>query len=226
MNSEASRLQTHEIEIIRSDPECLKRLVKSFRLMLDFYGMILKDEQTGEIVRADNWKERYSHLNSSFHNYLRISRILKCLGEFGFAHLQVAWLDFWITEVYENKQLSNCKKSLEEFWLMTIRDDAARLERIRRIRTAKGMPQSDIDDPCDDSIIPERAPAQPQYTGVARGAAAPESDDDDEDDDDNAEEGEPVSKNLEDKLRQYEQLLVSDSDEDDDQEDGAEDAGK
>lgn len=35
----------------------------------------------GEVARADHYRARYRHLNRSFHNYLRITRILKCLGE-------------------------------------------------------------------------------------------------------------------------------------------------
>ena len=45
------------------DRKAMKRVVKSYRMMLDFYGMELVDEKTGEIERAENWKERFNHLS-------------------------------------------------------------------------------------------------------------------------------------------------------------------
>ncbi|KAH3877373.1 hypothetical protein DPMN_001236 [Dreissena polymorpha] len=32
-------------------------------MMLDFYGMQLDNDQDGTIVRADNWEDRFHHLN-------------------------------------------------------------------------------------------------------------------------------------------------------------------
>ena len=52
-------------------------------MMLHFYGMRLVDSATGKVARAEHYRGRYAHLNRSFHNYLRITRILKCLGECG-----------------------------------------------------------------------------------------------------------------------------------------------
>src|SRR5688500_14553588 len=108
MNAESQKLQFHEIEAMRADPECLARLIRSYALMLDFYGIKIKDNQTGELERGDNWKHRYAHLNSSFHNYLRITRILKCLGEFGYESWKKYFIDFFITEIWENRVLSAC----------------------------------------------------------------------------------------------------------------------
>ena len=46
--------------------------------MIDFYGIRLVDEQTGELERnPDNYRDRYRNLNVSSHNNLRISMILK-----------------------------------------------------------------------------------------------------------------------------------------------------
>mmetsp|Transcript_8879 Transcript_8879/g.15215 ORF Transcript_8879/g.15215 Transcript_8879/m.15215 type:complete len:180 (+) Transcript_8879:42-581(+) len=88
MNGLSFELQLHEAKAIRKDPECKKRVLKSYQLMLNFYGMKLVDKETGQIGRDRHWKERYRHLNSSFHNYLRITRILKSLGELGFEHFK------------------------------------------------------------------------------------------------------------------------------------------
>lgn len=40
-----------------------KRLLKSYKLMLDFYGIRLVSEETGEVKRAENWRERFENLN-------------------------------------------------------------------------------------------------------------------------------------------------------------------
>lgn len=47
MNYQSQKLQKHEIEAIKADPACLERVLKSYELMLDFYGIRLKDRQTG-----------------------------------------------------------------------------------------------------------------------------------------------------------------------------------
>lgn len=40
-----------------------KNMLKSYKLMLDFYGIRLKNEKTGEVKRALNWAERFENLN-------------------------------------------------------------------------------------------------------------------------------------------------------------------
>ena len=37
----------------------------------------------GVVERSEQWKSRYHHLSHSGHNWLRITRILKSLGELG-----------------------------------------------------------------------------------------------------------------------------------------------
>jgi hypothetical protein len=78
MNGEAQPLSKSEAQIFRTTPEIKPRIIQSYKIMLDFYGLVLLDEQTGEIARNPaTYKQRYAHLNSSFHNYLRITRIMK-----------------------------------------------------------------------------------------------------------------------------------------------------
>ncbi len=43
--------------------------MKSYKLMLDFYGMRLVDESTGELERAPNWKDRFRNLNRFLLSY-------------------------------------------------------------------------------------------------------------------------------------------------------------
>jgi len=55
--------------------------------MLAFYGIKMKDKHTGELMRSRNpdFKERMNKtLLTSFHNHMRITRILCSLTETGF----------------------------------------------------------------------------------------------------------------------------------------------
>lgn len=57
--------------------------------MLAFYGLRLVDPRTGELSLADDvpapaqasFLQRFANLERHAHNFLRVTRILKCLGE-------------------------------------------------------------------------------------------------------------------------------------------------
>jgi len=128
MNGHAQQLQLHEAKAISSDPTKKARIIKSYELMLDFYGMKLVDQTTGKVDRnPDNWKSRYQNLNSSFHNYLRITRILKCLGEMELEHYKRPFCEHILKEVYEQNNLRNCLQSCTRYWIPVIRDDKDRV---------------------------------------------------------------------------------------------------
>lgn len=76
-------------------------------------------------------------LFSSYHNYLRITRILKSLGEFGYEHLKKPFVEFVLQEALELGTLQNCLESCNNFWIGTIKDDEARKE-LRRYVTKMG----------------------------------------------------------------------------------------
>ena len=52
MNYDSQPLQTHEIESMKADPIIMERVIKSYQLMLDFYGMHLVSKETGLVSRA------------------------------------------------------------------------------------------------------------------------------------------------------------------------------
>ena len=56
----------------------------------------------GEVECSQNYQERFKNLNSSSHNFLRITRILKCLGEFGFEHYKVCLVHHLCLEAKKN----------------------------------------------------------------------------------------------------------------------------
>lgn len=65
MNYESQPLQLHEIQAMKSDPVIIERVVQSYRLMLDFYGMRLVSVELGLVDRVlppRNFETRYRNL--------------------------------------------------------------------------------------------------------------------------------------------------------------------
>ncbi len=60
------------------------------------------------------------------HNYLRITRILKSLGELGFERLKKPFVHFVLEEALERKTLVNCLDSCLDYWLLTIKNEKER----------------------------------------------------------------------------------------------------
>ena len=94
--------------------------------MLDFYGGLLVDEATGAVERSHHYEERFRNLCTFQHNFLRITRILKCLGELGHEHFQWPLIEFFMHEVFGTRALLPCRKSLLEFWAPSLRSTAQR----------------------------------------------------------------------------------------------------
>jgi len=117
MNWHADALEKEEAALMRKDPEIAIRIVKSYKMMLDFYGISLVDVTTGRLERNHYWKYRYNNLNGHSHNFLRISRIVQSLGHLGFSRYKKPFLDFMEQEIMHNKQIPNAKHSLQNFWL-------------------------------------------------------------------------------------------------------------
>jgi len=166
LNHYAEQLQLHEAKAIASDPILQGRIITSYELMLNFYGMKLVDRKTGKIERnPENWKERYSHLNHSFHNYLRITRILKCLGEVGLEHFKIHFVKHVLKEIYENKQLTNCRESCTKYWATVLRIETERQECIDFVEkyepssTKTDNNKYNLRDSDSDEEIDDRRPA-------------------------------------------------------------------
>lgn len=63
-------LRKKEIMLFRRDEDVKHKLIKSYKVMLDFYGIRLADEKTGKVERAENWKQRFNNLNRFILSYL------------------------------------------------------------------------------------------------------------------------------------------------------------
>eukprot|EP01127_Copromyxa_protea_P019609 TRINITY_DN6408_c0_g1_i2.p1 TRINITY_DN6408_c0_g1~~TRINITY_DN6408_c0_g1_i2.p1 ORF type:complete len:182 (-),score=27.07 TRINITY_DN6408_c0_g1_i2:78-623(-) len=137
VNSECPPLVAQEAEIIKSDPECRSRLVRSYQMMLHFYGMEIVDKETGSIKRHSQWKYRYENLEVHPHNFMRITRILKSLGDLGFQHYQKPLIEFLIDEIYVHGELKSTEYSLINFWVEAVKDDKERAELEQKIISFK-----------------------------------------------------------------------------------------
>ncbi|NXV28088.1 OGFR factor, partial [Rissa tridactyla] len=128
MNLRARPLTCQEIQAFKKSKEVMQRFIRAYQLMLRFYGINLINEETGELKRAENWAKRFQNLNRFSHNNLRITRILKCLGEMGYEHYQVHLVKFFLTETLVKKTLPNVKISALDYFLFTIRSKRKRRE--------------------------------------------------------------------------------------------------
>jgi hypothetical protein len=91
-NRNAPLLDEAAIESFRSDETIQANLLRSFRVMLRFYGFRL-DETTGEVGETDHFAARAREwLHPDDHNHLRITRILKCLTLCGLGDRAAAFL--------------------------------------------------------------------------------------------------------------------------------------
>ncbi|XP_021420152.2 opioid growth factor receptor-like [Oncorhynchus mykiss] len=131
VNYMASELTKKEILAFRESEGAKKRLVESYELMLRFYGIQLVNKDTGEVKRADNWKERFANLERNMHNNPCITRILKGLGELGFEHYQSPLVHFFLEEMLVKKNLSSIKRNVFDYFLFAVRDKQKRKELLR-----------------------------------------------------------------------------------------------
>ncbi|XP_068118776.1 opioid growth factor receptor-like [Hyperolius riggenbachi] len=125
-NRQASPLTPAERKRMKENSDVIKRFLQSYKLMLGFYGIELMNEETGEVTRAHNWEERFRNLNSNTHNNLRITRILKCLGELGYEHFQAPLVRFFLEETLCNGNLPRVKTSVLDYFMSTVKNKEER----------------------------------------------------------------------------------------------------
>lgn len=131
VNYMAAELTKKEIQAFKENEEAKSRLVDSYELMLGFYGIELVNRETGEVKRAENWRERFANLERNMHNNLRITRILKSLGELGFEHFQAPLVRFFLEETLVRKTLNSVKRSVLDYFLFAVREKRERRKLIR-----------------------------------------------------------------------------------------------
>lgn len=78
----------------------------------------------GEVERHST--ERLNFLNSSSHNHMRITRILKSLGELSYEYLKAPFIRFVLHEAIVTGNLANTLNSCMKYWVETIREESER----------------------------------------------------------------------------------------------------
>ncbi|KAM9064621.1 opioid growth factor receptor isoform X1 [Sarcophilus harrisii] len=126
VNWHAKPLTLREIQEFKKSPEVMRRFVQAYELILGFYGIELENHKTGKVRKAVNYQERFQNLNSHSHNNLRITRILKCLGEMGYEHYQVPLIRFFLEEILVNHCLPSVKQSALDYFMFTVRNKKER----------------------------------------------------------------------------------------------------
>ncbi|XP_044145909.1 opioid growth factor receptor-like protein 1 isoform X2 [Bufo gargarizans] len=130
LNFYAKELTSFEIEEFKKTKEATKRFLLAYKIMLDFFGLKLADK-SGNVSRAANWQDRFQHLNESQHNYLRITRILKSLGELGYENFKSPLVKAFLEESVVENTIPNMKQSALEYFVYTIKDRRERRKLLR-----------------------------------------------------------------------------------------------
>ncbi|XP_008063255.1 opioid growth factor receptor isoform X2 [Carlito syrichta] len=121
VNWHAKPLTLQEVEAFKSSQEIQERLIRAYKLMLGFYGIQLVDQDTGTVCRAQNYQERFQNLNWHGHNNLRITRILKSLGELGLQHYQAPLARFFLEETLVRRELPGVRQSALDYFVFAVR---------------------------------------------------------------------------------------------------------
>lgn len=96
VNADAPLLTPDDIQAFTTDSSLRDELLRSFAVMLRFYGFAVQEDAASRapaIVRAKTFTERRAiWLRPHSHNFLRITRILRALRLLGCAGHAVAFL--------------------------------------------------------------------------------------------------------------------------------------
>ena len=67
------------------------------------------------------WEHLHHNLQTSSHNYLRITRMMKYLELFQLHELQLNILSCFLRQIYCHGRYSKCVSALHGFWVLTLR---------------------------------------------------------------------------------------------------------
>jgi len=117
INPHTKPLSMQEAELMKKNINTSIRVVKSYKLMLNYFGMKLSNDLTGEVTREEEiWQARYSLINTRTNNNIKITRMLKSLGQLGFERYQKMFVQHLKTEIEDNGLLKNCKENFKNYW--------------------------------------------------------------------------------------------------------------
>ncbi|GAA6620390.1 opioid growth factor receptor-related protein [Scytonema sp. NUACC26] len=115
-NPYAPVLNNEVIQRFQTDSRLQQNLLQSFNIMLKFYGLEGNMESDRYIVtKAQNYKIRAKEwINFGNHNYLRITRILKCLMTLGCESYARAFYQC-LQQIYKEETQAIAHKTFQ-FW--------------------------------------------------------------------------------------------------------------
>ena len=151
-NGDSFALSSEEAVIMQRDPIIQSRLLRSFELILHFFGFEITHSGLQHhnvcVPARESWPHgiemqtydrppiqrrpdvdavpRLRNLRNKRHNFLRISRIIQHLGEVGLGRWQRPFLEALIEEVIDRRTLSTAASSLRQHWLQQVSDKADR----------------------------------------------------------------------------------------------------
>ncbi|WP_013323516.1 opioid growth factor receptor-related protein [Gloeothece verrucosa] len=110
-NLDAPVLTDEDIECFKNDEDLKTNVLKSFKLMMKFYGFDCDDSRGSvSLKKSNNFQERSKNwLTIKNHNHLRITRILKSLTLLGLNRYALAFFNI-LNELYQDykQEISTC----------------------------------------------------------------------------------------------------------------------
>jgi len=117
INPHTKPLSMQEAELFKNNVQTSIRVVKSYKLMLNYFGMKLENDLTGQVTREPEvWQARYCQINTRTNNNIKITRMLKSLGQLGFERYQKMFVQHLKIEIEDNGLLKNCRDNYKNYW--------------------------------------------------------------------------------------------------------------
>ncbi|XP_078469352.1 opioid growth factor receptor-like protein 1 [Lampetra planeri] len=150
LNWYAMELTLPEIKKMRESPTVQSRLVRAYEMMLDTYGLRLDDRERGTIRRADHFHQRLRDVfkdETSQHHNMRLTRVLKSLGELGLEHYKAplvrALLRIALSPACPQAAAAHMRRSALDYFVFTVRDRGER-RRLLLYARAKYRPEDEF----------------------------------------------------------------------------------
>ncbi|KAI9635903.1 opioid growth factor receptor conserved domain-containing protein [Dioszegia hungarica] len=142
VNYRAQPLQQHELQAMIADESVIDRLLRSYSMMMAFYGIKVDRANQNRLSLADDHKARLRNLTHAPHNLLRLTRILKLLALFPPLSSLAAPHVLFFTALHSEGHLDLSPsimhgQSLERWWVNCLKDEGER-EVVREIVEKRG----------------------------------------------------------------------------------------
>ncbi|MEH2254860.1 opioid growth factor receptor-related protein [Nostoc sp.] len=124
-NPDAPTVNKEVIQAFQNNPRLRQNLLRSFTVILHFYGLQRHESNDRRIVisQSEDYPNRKREWVSIFdHNYLRITRILKCLMTFGLENEAQAFYECLRQIYHENSE--EIGGETFQYWTIAVKPNA------------------------------------------------------------------------------------------------------